>query len=164
LLTKGDTVVDLGAAPGGWCQVAKEIVDAGVVIGVDKEEIRSIPGIIFIQGDITEQPTVDRILRAAGREVDVVLSDLSPDISGKYSMDHAKSVWLAQHAFAISKKLLRKNGNFLCKIFEGEEFRNFFDGVALSFRIVKTFVPMASRKRSSEVYIIGKKFKGESRR
>ena len=154
-------VVDLGAAPGGWSQVAKEIVgEQGIVIGVDLSSIQSLENVQFIQGDITQAETVDRIKSLMNsRRADVVLSDMSPDISGCYSVDQARSAWLCECALHVVDKILKPGGHFICKIFEGEDTKKFIEKVKHRFIVVRTFSPEASRKSSSEVYIIAKSFK-----
>jgi 23S rRNA (uridine2552-2'-O)-methyltransferase len=161
IIPKNGIVVDLGAAPGGWSQVTKEIVgEKGIVIGVDLSSIQPLENVQFIQGDITQAETVERIKELINsRTVDLVLSDISPDISGCYSVDQARSAWLCECALHLADQILKPGGNFVCKIFEGEDTKNFIDRVKHRFMIVKTFSPRASRKSSSEVYIIAKSFK-----
>ncbi|MBN2600287.1 MAG: RlmE family RNA methyltransferase [Candidatus Thermoplasmatota archaeon] len=161
LLPKDALVVDLGAAPGGWSQVAKELVGTnGIVIGVDLSFIRPLENIRFLQGDVTKPETIERIKElTGGRNADVVISDMSPDISGNYSVDQARSAWLCDCALHTTQQLLRPGGHFLCKIFEGEDTPSFLKKVQQQFLVVKTFSPEASRKSSSEVYIIAKSFK-----
>ena len=158
IIEEGDIVVDLGSFPGGWSQVAKEIVVNGKVIAIDKQPMGSIKGVRFIRGDATDEATIDEIKKIAG-EADVIISDMSPNISGKYSLDQARSVWLGENALNLAKKLLKRDGNFLCKVFEGEDYPIFLEKVRSIFRMVDVFVPKASRKSSSELYIIGKGFK-----
>lgn len=160
VLKKGDNVIDLGAAPGGWSQVTKEIIGDGKVIAVDKERFDPLPGILFIEGDITKRATIDKIKQETQNSIDVVISDLSPNISGNYSVDHAKSVWLCLYALDIAQNVLKKNGCFICKIFEGESLQDFIDEVTKRFNQIKIFTPKATRKHSSETYLIVKGFKG----
>ena len=110
--------------------------------------------------DITKRSTIDKIQQEIQDGIDVVLSDLSPNISGNYSMDHAKSVWLCLHALEIAQNVLKKNGCFICKIFEGENLQEFIDETKKRFNQTKLFTPKATRKHSSEIYVIGKGFKG----
>lgn len=161
LIPKGGVVIDLGAAPGGWSQVAKELVGKeGLVIGADLSSIRPLEDVIFIQGDITKAETIEKIKEILnGKNADVVLSDMSPDISGNYSVDQARSVWLCDCALSVVQELLRPGGHFICKIFEGEDMRSFVETVKQRFMVVKIFSPEASRKSSSEVYIVAKSFK-----
>ena len=161
IFSKGDTVLDLGAAPGGWSQVAKEIVgENGRVIGLDILPIKPIEKVHFIQGDITDSKTVEELKQQLNnRKVDVIISDMSPDISGTYSVDQARSIWLGENALDVAEQLLKPNGTFVCKIFEGEDTKGFLDKVKRRFYIVKKFLPKASRKSSSEIYIIAKSLK-----
>lgn len=163
LIHKGDCVVDLGAAPGGWSQVAVELVgESGKVVGIDLLAIRPVDGAVFIEADMTEPQTLEHLEeQLAGRLVDVVLSDMSPDISGTYSMDQARSVWLCQNALATAKKMLKKNGHFVCKIFEGEDSLEFIAELKKNFNFVRRFSPEASRKSSSEIYLVAKSFTQE---
>jgi len=161
IIRKGDVVVDLGAAPGGWSQVAKELVGKkGLLIAVDIQPIKPIDGIVFIKGDMTKNETIEKIKnKINGRKINVVISDMSPNISGNYSMDHANSIWLSENALGFAKKFLKNNGNFVCKVFDGELLRDFLEKVKDCFEIVKLHSPPASRKSSSEIYIVAKKFK-----
>jgi 23S rRNA (uridine2552-2'-O)-methyltransferase len=166
LIPKDGIVVDLGAAPGGWSQVAKELVGTdGVVIGVDLSTIKPFEGILFLQGDVTKTETLEQIKDLMnGRNADVVLSDMSPDISGNYSVDQARSAWLCDCALHVVTQILQPGGHFICKIFEGEDTKAFLEKVKNQFLVVKTFSPEASRKSSSEVYIIAKSFKNPNKK
>jgi len=161
LIPKDGIVLDLGAAPGGWCQVAKELVGTqGIVIGVDLSSIKPFEDIQFLQGDVTKTETLEQIKDLMnGKNADVILSDMSPDISGNYSVDQARSVWLCESALHVVTQLLQPGGHFICKIFEGEDTKAFIEKVKHQFMVVKTFSPEATRKSSSEVYIIAKSFK-----
>jgi len=157
-------VVDLGAAPGGWLQVAAERVgENGRVVGVDLQSISPIEGAMVetIRGDIRKQETVDKVLYMVGGNVDIVLSDMSPNISGQYSMDHARSIELCEHAFNFAKKTLVPGGVLVMKIFEGDMMNEFLKTIKERFEAVKLFGPRASRSSSSEIYIIAKGFKYE---
>jgi len=158
IIKKNDVVVDLGAAPGGWSQVAKELVgDQGKVVGIDLDYINPVDGITFLQGDLTEEITAEEVRTlVSDRNADVVLSDMSPDISGNYSVDQARSIYLCEHSLKLACILLKPSGNFVCKVFEGEDLRNFISDVNKKFKIVKQFSPPASRKSSSEIYIIAR--------
>ena len=161
VIKKNDIVLDLGAAPGGWSQIAKEITGKhGIVIGVDLSPVKPIDGVTFLQEDMTNDETIEKIKKKLkDKKVDVVISDMSPDISGSYSVDHARSIYLCEQALKTVDLLLRNNGNFVCKVFSGEDLDSFIQKVNDRFRVVKQFVPRASRKSSSEVYVIGKYFK-----
>jgi 23S rRNA (uridine2552-2'-O)-methyltransferase len=160
IIKKGGTVVDLGAAPGGWSQVAKEIVgENGKVIGVDLMHIRPLSGVTFLQADMTRESSLCELENVIeGKQADVVISDMSPDISGNYSVDHARSLYLSEQALKTAEILLKLNGNFVCKVFTGEDLEDFVKKINKKFRIVKRYFPPASRKTSSEIYIIAKFF------
>jgi 23S rRNA (uridine2552-2'-O)-methyltransferase len=161
VIKKGDTVIDLGAAPGGWSQVAKEIVgDTGTVIGIDLSPISPLSGVTFLQADMTKQSSLDELKNVVGdKMVDVVISDMSPDISGSYSVDHARSVFLSEQALKTVENMLKLNGKFVCKVFTGEDLEDFIKRVYKKFQVVKRYFPPASRKTSSEIYIIAKFFR-----
>jgi len=158
IIQKGDLVLDFGAAPGGWSQVAKELVgEQGTVIGVDLSPIESLDGVTFLQGDLTMESTMLEIIEIMGdNKADVILSDMSPDISGNYSVDHARSIYLCEQALAASETVLKNGGNFVCKVFDGEYLQEFVKRTNKFFKFVKQFSPDASRKSSSEVYIIAR--------
>lgn len=158
IIQKGDSVLDLGAAPGGWSQVAKEIVnEQGLVIGVDLSFIEPINGITFLQSDLTEESTLQKIRQMMGGDkVDVILSDMSPNISGNYTVDHARSIFLCEQALKSTKILLKPGGNFVCKVFDGEYLHDFIQKTNKMFKTVKQLSPNASRKSSSEIYIIAR--------
>ncbi len=161
LLGKGDAVVDLGASPGGWLQVAKEIVGpSGKVVGVDLQSITDIEGVITIRGDMREDSTVEELISAVGKEVDVVLSDMSPDISGNYSMDHARSVHLVEISLEVASKILKEGGNLVAKVFQGDMLDPLLNDIRSAFESVKMHSPEASRSSSSEIYIIARSFRG----
>ena len=161
ILKQRNVVIDLGAAPGGWSQVAREIVsDNGTVIGIDLLPIQSIEGVTFLEGDMTDDNSINEIKNLMdNKQADTILSDMSPDISGNYSMDQARSIYLCEQAFKTCNELLKPGGNFVCKVFVGEDFQEFFQKIKSNFQTVKQFSPSASRKTSSEIYIVAKSFK-----
>jgi len=167
VIKEGDVVVDLGAAPGGWSQVAKELVgEKGEVISVDLQHIKKLEGVESMKGDITsEEETVSAIREKLFSErkdsVDVVLSDVSPKLSGNRDYDHFCSFELSKSALNIASALLRKNGNFVVKIFQGAYYNKFYGSVKEKFRHTRAYSPEASRKRSAEVFVIGKEYYGE---
>ncbi|HOT07554.1 MAG: Ribosomal RNA large subunit methyltransferase E [Methanosaeta sp. PtaB.Bin039] len=156
LIRKGSRVVDLGAAPGGWLQVAKSI-SGGQVLGVDLAEIEPIPGVFTLVGDITDPQTTDRIMEVLGGEADVVISDAAPNLTGIWDVDHSRSIDLARSALAMAKQILKPGGNFLVKVFQGDMFIEYLNEVRREFGLVRSHSPDASRKESAEIYIIGKK-------
>lgn len=169
LFHEGDRVVDLGAAPGGWAQVAAEIVgETGSVVGVDLDaiepfaegEVTAATPVTFLRGDMTKADTVAKVLQAVDGVADVVISDMSPNISGTYSIDHARSVYLCEMALSFAEKVLRRGGSFVCKMFEGEDTKVFLDKARKRFTEVKVTSPAASRDASSEVYVVARGFTG----
>ena len=157
----GFAVADLGAAPGGWLQIAKERVgETGKVVGVDLQHIDPLPGIETIRGDITKPETVEELKRLLGGKADTVISDMSPNISGSYSMDHARSIDLCTHAFRFAQQVLKPGGSLVMKVFEGDMMNDFLAEVRRSFSAVRLHSPKASRSSSSEIYIVAKGFKG----
>lgn len=155
IFKKADTVLDLGAAPGGWSQVALEHVgDDGKLVGVDLQHVLPLKGAQFIQGDLRELETRNKLENLLPR-ADVVISDMSPNLSGNYSVDQARSVELSSLALDIASE--RKATSFVVKVFEGSDFQDFREAVIDEFGSVRTLSPEASRKKSSEVYLIAKR-------
>lgn len=156
IMRPGDRVVDLGASPGGWSQVAAEVVgDEGRVFALDIDRMPPIDGVEFIRGDIREDAVAERLSELIPEGADVVLSDMSPNISGNYSYDHARSVDLCEHALSFASKVLKGGGNLVVKMFYGDMSGRFVSSVRRSFEEVHVTHPKASRSTSSEVYVIG---------
>ena len=160
IFREGDSVVDLGASPGGWLQVAKERVGNGKVIGVDLRPIKPIEGVITIRGDITVKETMDSLFEKFGGKADVVLSDMAPNVGGHYSTDHARSVHLCTYAIDVADHILKKNGKMIVKVFMGDMFPSLRDEFDKRFKEVKIHSPDATRASSSEVYVVAEGFKG----
>jgi len=156
LIKKGSKVLDLGASPGGWSQVAAGL--GAEVVAVDINSMTLIEGVTFIRGDITKDETLEKI-KAVSREYDVVICDASPKITGHWTVDHLLSMDLARAAFRIARLVLKPGGNFVVKMFQGEEAQKVFNEFKSYFRFKKFHSPRASRKRSAEVYFIGKGFR-----
>jgi 23S rRNA (uridine2552-2'-O)-methyltransferase len=158
LIRPGMTVVDLGAAPGGWAQVAAEIAGPqGRVIAVDILEMAPVAGVAFVQGDFGDDATLQAVeALLGGQKADLVLSDLAPNISGIALVDQARAVRLGELALEFSCKWLKPGGNFLVKTFQGEGFEQFRAALKGRFRQVITRKPQASRGRSSEIYLLAK--------
>ena len=160
LFDHGDTVVDLGAAPGGWLQVAAEAVgETGTVVGVDLQRIDDLADhdVETIRGDMTADRTRHYLREAVGEGgADVVVSDMAPNMTGEYSLDHARSVHLARQAFAVAEELLAPGGDFVVKVFQGDDLDDLRETVREAFAYVKTTSPPASRDTSSEVYLVAK--------
>jgi 23S rRNA (uridine2552-2'-O)-methyltransferase len=152
-----DIVVDLGAAPGGWIQAARKMTGKyGFVLGVDLKPIEPFTQeyIRTIIADFTEPGTVAQILSFLPRKADVVLSDAAPNITGVWEVDHARQIDLATKAMEIAQCILRPNGNFFVKVFEGDLLNDFIQDVKQCFDAVKIVKPQASRAKSSEMYIL----------
>jgi len=163
LIHPGDVIVDLGASPGGWSQVAVEIGGpSSKVFSLDLDRMPPLDGVLFIRGDIKDDEVVKRLLGMIPNKADVVISDMSPDISGNYSYDHARSVELCEHALGFASMVLRNGGNFCVKMFYGDLSKNFVRLVGKSFAEVYTHHPKASRPTSSELYVVGIGFSGSA--
>ena len=155
-------VVDLGAAPGGWTQAAINLVeDSGFVLAVDLKPIKPFdaPNARAIIGDIREQKTVQDILEFLPRSTDVVVSDVSPNISGIWELDHARQIDLAMQSLWMATLLLRSGGNFFVKVFQGDTTGNFVKETKQYFSFVKLVKPKASRSKSAELYLLGMNFR-----
>ena len=167
LFAKARVVVDLGAAPGGWSQVAlAKLGGRGRVFALDLLPMEPLEGVDWIQGDFTEQPVLEQLeaeLKMMGEEtrVDVVLSDMAPNISGIGPSDQAKSMYLAELALEFAKDWLNPNGVFVVKVFQGAGFDAFLTDVRGSFQTVKVRKPKASRAESREVYLVARGLKPE---
>jgi 23S rRNA (uridine2552-2'-O)-methyltransferase len=158
VIKPGDSVVDLGAAPGGWLQMAKEL-SGGRVIGIDLQKISPIEGVETFKGDITSERTLKKIEEIIGQHgADVVICDAAPNLTGNWSLDHGRSIDLCQSALNLAKQLLMPGGNFVVKVFQGDLFKDYLDEIKEHFVYVKSYTPRASRKQSAEIYVIGKKF------
>jgi 23S rRNA (uridine2552-2'-O)-methyltransferase len=162
IIRPGDTVVDLGASPGGWSQVAVELSGPrSKVFALDLDRFVPIDGVTFIRGDIRHDSVVERLLGMMPEGADVVLSDMSPNISGNYPYDHARSIELCEHALAFAGKVLRRGGNFVVKMFYGDMSEDYVDSVIRAFDNVHVHHPRASRSTSSEMYVVGLGYHGK---
>jgi len=163
LLKPGMTIVDLGAAPGGWSEYAVTRVGArGRVIAVDILAMAPIGGVEAITGDFAENAVLDLVLeRLGGARVDLVLSDMAPNISGVAVSDQARSMNLAELALDFASRVLRPGGSFLVKVFQGAGFPEFLKALRAQFETVQTRKPAASRSRSREMYLLARGFRGE---
>ena len=158
----GQVVVDLGAAPGGWSQVAVgQVGDRGRVIASDILEMSPIAGVDFVQGDFTEQSVLDELLDLMGdRRADVVISDMAPNMSGMAAVDIPIAMGLVELALDMARQVLRPGGIFIAKVFQGEGFDDLLAEMRKSFATVVSRKPDASRARSREIYQVCKGFKG----
>ena len=155
IIGPGSHVLDLGCAPGGWSQVAQKISgNQGKVLGIDTSFVEDIPNVKIIQRDIEELTIIDEIMEYFGKKADSVVCDLSPQVSGNWSVDHATQISLNYSAVKIMEKVLEKKGNALFKIFDGEYSSEFYEFLKKKFIKTKLTKPKASRKPSSELYCI----------
>ena len=165
-IRRGDVVVDLGAAPGGWIQAARKIAGkTGFVLGVDLKPIAPFPQeyVRTIVADLTAPETLHQILNFLPRKADVVISDASPNISGVWEVDNARQIDLASQALKIALSVLRPSGNFFVKVFEGDMLPGFVKTVKKHFDEVKVVKPKASRAKSSEMYLLAMHLKAVDR-
>jgi len=155
IIGPGSYVVDLGCAPGGWVQVAQKISgNQGKVLGIDLSFVEEVPNAKIIQHDIENIDVVDEIISYFGKKVDSLICDLSPQVSGNWSVDHAAQISLNYSAVRIMDQVLNKKGNALFKVFDGEYSAEFFDFMKKKFIKTKRTKPNSSRKPSSELYCI----------
>ena len=160
VLKKGDKVVDLGCAPGGWLQVAvKEVRPSGKVIGIDLKPVTPVVDAIILQGSIEDPNILSKIEEILGSKADVVLSDLAPNVSGVWDIDHARQISLSTIALQFTQRLLRIGGSSVFKVFEGDMLKEFRSELDRNFGKVFLSKPSASRQESSELYIICLNFK-----
>jgi 23S rRNA (uridine2552-2'-O)-methyltransferase len=158
LLRPGSYVVDLGCAPGGWCQVASERMKGqGRIVGLDLLEMAPVAHVRFIQGDFTEDAALARLEEElGGKAADLVISDMAPNITGVLVSDQAKSYYLAELAAEFARQRLKPDGSFLVKVFQGEGFEPYMKWLRANFMSVAARKPKASREESREVYLLAK--------
>ncbi len=151
-----ETVIDLGSAPGGWCQMARKIVGKkGRVIGLDILPMDSLPEVEFIQGDFREEGPLNELRKLlGGKPVDLVISDMAPNVSGMTVVDQPRAMYLCELALAFAQEVLRPGGSMVVKVFHGEGFDQYVRDLRASFGKVVTRKPKASRPRSREVYLV----------
>ena len=161
LLKRGIRVVDLGAAPGGWAQVAQEIVgDSGQVVGLDLLPIAPLPGVTFIQGDFRENGPLEQLREALGdAPVDLVLSDMAPNVSGMPAVDQPRAIYLCELALEFCRETLKPGGSLVVKLFQGAGFDDYLRELRCAFKRVASRKPKASRPKSREVYLVAQGFK-----
>ena len=154
------TCVDLGAAPGSWSQYVTERLAGRVrLIALDILEMDSLPSVEFIQGDFTQAAVFEQLLQALGDcKADLVISDMAPNISGTKAVDQPKSMYLAELALDLARKVLKRKGNFICKLFQGAGTDAFIVDARAAFAVVKVMKPKASRAGSSEVYLVARNY------
>jgi 23S rRNA (uridine2552-2'-O)-methyltransferase len=152
--------IDLGAAPGGWCQyVGVRLKDRVRLIALDLLEMDSLPAVEFIQGDFTDDAVFERLLDSLGEsKADLVMSDMAPNISGTKAIDQPKSMYLAELALDLARQVLKRKGSFICKLFQGQGTDAFIAEVRKDFGRVRVMKPDASRAGSSEVYLVARNY------
>ncbi len=161
LIGPGFNVLDLGCAPGGWSQMALKLVgNQGKVMGIDLSYVEEIPGVHIIRENIEDEHIVDEVLSHFGRKVNAVICDLSPQVSGNWSIDHAKQISLNYDCSKIMDKVLAHKGNAAFKVFDGEFSMEFRDYIKKKFARINLTKPDASRKQSSELYLVCMGFTG----
>ena len=156
ILKRGNRIIDIGCAPGGWVQVAtKEVSPGGRVVGIDLKEVEPVAGATIFQGSIDDPAAVAKMVEALGNEkADVILSDLAPNVSGMWEVDHARQIDLTRSALALAKQVLKAGGNAVFKVFEGEFLNELKGEMKASFGKVLVSKPTASRQESSELYLV----------
>ena len=161
LLKPGMRVVDLGAAPGGWSQYAGDLIgDSGHVVALDILPMDALAGVTVLQADFTENEALDLLREAlSGAPVDLVLSDMAPNISGMAAVDQPRAMYLAELALDFAREVLKPGGSFLVKVFQGEGFDEYLKALRTDFTRVVTRKPKASRGRSREVYLLARQMK-----
>ncbi|MBQ4488920.1 MAG: 23S rRNA (uridine(2552)-2'-O)-methyltransferase RlmE [Ruminobacter sp.] len=164
IIKEGFKVVDLGAAPGGWSEYAVNCVgEHGRVVACDILPMTPINGVDFLQGDFREQEVLDKLLEIVGDDkVDVILSDMAPNMSGNLGVDQPRAMYLVELAYDMCCRILRTGGSFVVKVFNGEGTEAYLKLLRSSFKEVKVRKPDASRQRSREVYFVGLGYKGNS--
>ena len=156
IIKAGQVVVDLGAAPGGWSQIAARLSGGkGEVFAMDILEMDPIPGVTFLQGDFREEEVLNRLMDLlGGRPVDLVISDMAPNVSGVAAVDQPRSMYLCELALDFACQVLKPGGTFVTKVFQGEGFDDYVRDIRSSFQRLVTRKPKASRPRSREVYLV----------
>ena len=161
IILKGMCVVDLGCAPGGWLQVAiRGVGSNGKVLGIDMRSVDPLHNVEVIRGAVDDDFLSEKILDSLGRKASVLLSDLAPNISGIWQLDHARQISLTQNAVSIAEKILVRNGSVVLKAFEGKMLNELRDELKRKFSRVHLYKPRSSRKESSEIYLVCLGYKG----
>ncbi|KRT54427.1 23S rRNA (uridine(2552)-2'-O)-methyltransferase RlmE [endosymbiont of Ridgeia piscesae] len=161
LIKPGMRVVDLGAAPGGWSQVARDLVgEKGRVVALDILEMDPIAGVTIIQGDFREEGPLEQLReQLAGEPVDLVISDMAPNVTGMVTVDQPRSMYLCELALDFAKEVLRPGGGFVVKVFQGEGFDDYLREMRQAFGRVVSRKPRSSRAKSREIYLVAGNFK-----
>lgn len=162
LIRPGMRVLDLGAAPGGWAQIAARLVGTeGRVYALDVLEMEPIPGVTVLQGDFREDAVLAELRDALGGAfIDLILSDMAPNISGTAAVDQPRAMYLAELALDLAREVLKPGGSLVVKLFQGQGFDRYLDDMRSAFAQVLSRKPKASRPESRELYLVGKGFRG----
>ncbi|MBA2654226.1 MAG: 23S rRNA (uridine(2552)-2'-O)-methyltransferase RlmE [Gammaproteobacteria bacterium] len=162
LITSGMIIVDLGAAPGSWSEIASKMVGPkGQVFAMDILPMADVPNVQFVQGDFTDPEVFEKLLNMIdNRKIDLVISDIAPNISGMPEVDQPRAMYLAELAAEFAKNVLKVGGAFLVKVFQGEGFDSYLRAIRQEYTKVQIRKPQASRPRSKEVYLLARGFKG----
>ena len=157
-LNSSKNILDLGCAPGGWLQVSKKLTPCNSkILGVDKNNIESIPGVYFYKGDIFEDEVINHIASFFEKKIDLIISDMSPNSTGNKKVDHLRILSLVERVVDISNLFLKKDGFIVIKIFQGGMHGDLMTGLKESLKNIKNFKPKASRKESPEMYLVAQK-------
>lgn len=162
LFRAGMTVIDLGSAPGGWSQLLSERLGSqGKILASDILPMDAVPDVVFVQGDFTEEDVLEALLNAMqGKQADLVISDMAPNLSGMNAIDQPKAMYLVELALDLAEQVLKPNGDFLAKVFQGEGYEEYLKLLRSRFTKVLARKPAASRARSREVYLLARGYKG----
>ena len=163
IIKPGQTVIDLGAAPGSWTQIVQEIVSKqgkSKVVAIDLLEIEPLEGVEFLQADFTEEKTINWLREQVPNGADVVLSDMAPNTTGQKSLDHLRIMGLCEEVFLFASEVLKPGGGVICKVFQGGTEQELLKQIRAQYTTVKHVKPEASRKGSAELYVVALGFKG----
>jgi len=165
LIKPGMNIIDLGAAPGGWCQVVGRILNGrGRVIATDVLPMDALPDVTFIQGDFREEAVVQEILELAGTDtVDLVISDMAPNMSGNNAVDQPRAMYLCELALDMAVRVLKPGGTFVVKVFQGEGYEEYRKAIQANFAVLKSRKPDASRARSRELFLVATGFRASNK-
>ncbi|MEE8132245.1 MAG: RlmE family RNA methyltransferase [Nitrososphaerales archaeon] len=161
IIRRGMYVVDIGCAPGGWLQVARKFLGGyGKVLGIDTLPVKPLPNVQVIEGDVSDTSLAEKILVIMGRKVNLVLSDVATNIIGVWELDHARQIAVTENAVSLMDRILVKYGNAVFKAFEGSLLNELRDNLKVKFGNVRLYKPNASKKASSEIYLVCLGYKG----
>jgi 23S rRNA (uridine2552-2'-O)-methyltransferase len=161
IFKKGNVVVDIGCSPGGWLQIAFDKVGTKAkVIGIDLKEIEPIDGIFFLRGDIEDEKVKEKLNKLINSKVDVILSDIAPNLSGNWELDHARQIFLTKKVLELTKDIARRNSKVIYKVFQGDMLNDLIIELRNNFEKVIISKPVASRPASSELYLVCINLKG----